>query len=142
MNYLVWAVFAVVFAIVVRMVASKLATPMEPIFWKETQTVFLSAYKASQTTLGAACRCASSNGPIAYSPGFYMDSKYAADMLSSGSHGSVPVFFKCGHGFRCGDSGDYVRAKANVRATLTVCCNGIRCVAYFNIPPGATPCTP
>ncbi len=137
MNYLVWAVFAAAFAGIVMLVVPKLTGPMEPVFLKETRTVFLSAYQVSQTSMG--CECSTSNGTIAYSPGFYLDQKQVQNLLCKGGHDCPSVRFVAGTGFRTNDDQSAITARKSVRATLTVCCDvyGSRmCVAYFNVPSG------
>jgi len=140
MNYLVWAVFAAAFAGIVMVIAPKLAGPMEPVFLKETKTVFLSAYQASITSLG--CECATANGTIAYSPGFYLDEDQVKGLLCKGGAYCPSVTFYGGSGFRVSSDNKSITAKKSVRATLTVCCDGgtMHCNAYFNKQPPASPC--
>ncbi len=130
MNYLVWAVFAAMFAGIVMVVASKLSTPMQPVFMKETKNVFVSAYRSAVTSLS--CSCASSNGVIAYSSGFQLTQKLVQAMLSDPS---VQVQFYGGTGFRTPSDHSSILAKRSVKATLVVCCDySKRCNAYFNLP--------
>jgi hypothetical protein len=137
MNYLVWAVFAAIFAGIVMVVASKLTTPVEPIFWKETVTVFKSAYQSSVANMG--CSCASSNGPIAYSSGFLLSQDMVRKLLCGSDKrclNGLRVRFYGGTGFRTYKNDTEVMAKKAVRAELTVCCDAysLTCVAYFNLP--------
>jgi len=143
MNYLVWAVFAAAFAGIIMVIAPKLAGPMEPVFLKETRTVFLSAYQASLTTLG--CQCATANGTIAYSPNFYLTEEQVQKLLCKGDKsgsGCPSITFYGGTGFRVSEDGKTITAKKSVRATLTVCCDmgSGHCDAYFNKQPPASPC--
>ncbi len=129
MSYLVWAVFATFFGIVVLVVANKIGQPAASMFWRQVSVVLTSAVKQARSSPGI-CQCAHSVDPIVFSDGFTLTPRYVEAFLPKG----WKAYFVAGDGFRCED--DSIVAQRYARVPVVVCCKGSgssgTCVLYFN----------